>query len=157
VAIRLMAALLVGSLLAFAPAVHTQAPAKGSGSFEITGPVRVIDGDTIEIYVDGRQMAVGILGVKVPPANTSCGRRAAQFTQDLLNGDGRGAPITLRFEEDNTHAFDARKRRMYYLKLPGGVSAAAALVAAGFAEPDGNGNESTELALAAQRAPTCVG
>ena len=72
------------------PAIAAQAPPKGSGTIEITGPMRVIDGDTFEVYIDGRQTAIGIIGIKALRANTPCGRRAAQFTADLVNCvDGR--------------------------------------------------------------------
>ncbi|MQA28759.1 MAG: hypothetical protein GEU82_02820 [Luteitalea sp.] len=157
-ATRVMVATFAVILFALAPAVVAQAPPRGSGAVEITGPVRVIDGDTFEVYINGRQTAIGIIGIKAFRANSPCGRRAARFTQALVNFiNGLEVPIRLRFEEDPVHTFDARKRRMYYLKLPGGISAALALVSAGLADPDGTGEEAAELSLAASLAPRCIG
>jgi endonuclease YncB( thermonuclease family) len=152
-----MLAVVVALLIASVSALRAQAPLRGSGTLEITGPVRIIDGDTLEVYLNGRQTAIGILGIKARRANTSCGQRAARFTQSLLNPVNKSdAPVTLRFEEDLEHTFDARKRRMYYLKLPGGVSAAVALVRAGLADPDGTGEERLDLSLAAASATRCA-
>ena len=76
---------------------------------------------------------------------------------ELVNGsDGFAAPITLRFEEDEAITFDARKRRMYHLTLPGGVSAAAELVRAGLADVDGSAPEDLALSAAASQASRCV-
>jgi endonuclease YncB( thermonuclease family) len=136
--------------------ISAQAPPKGSGHVEITGPVRVIDGDTIEVYINGRQTGIGIIGVRVPRANSRCGRQAAEFTQELINGFTLEKKIKLRFEEDDDDAFDGRKRRKYYLKLPGGVSAALELVRAGLAEPDGTGKEKDQLDAAARQVPKCI-
>jgi endonuclease YncB( thermonuclease family) len=141
------------------PAVHVlaQAPTKGSGSIEITGPVRVIDGDTFEVYINGRQTAIGIMGIRAPRANSRCGRLAAELTQNLVNFiNGLETPIRLRFDEDRDFVFDARKRRLYYLRLPGGRSVAAALVAAGLAVPDGTGDEREELNRVFALARKCV-
>jgi endonuclease YncB( thermonuclease family) len=153
-----MVAALAAILLVSAPVVRAQAPPKGSGTIEVTGPVRVIDGDTFEVYIDGRQMAIGIIGIKVFRVNSLCGKRAAQLTETLVNAtDEHQAPLRLRFEEDESQTFDVRKRRMYYLKLPGDKSVALALVSAGLALPDGTGKEAIELSLAAQSAPKCIG
>jgi endonuclease YncB( thermonuclease family) len=156
VAGKFIVAMAAGMLLGVMPAVHAQAPGKGTGLVEITGPVRVVDGDTFEVYIEGRQTAIGIIGIKAPRANSSCGRKAAEYTQALVNFiNGIQVPIRLRFEEDLALTFDGRKRRMYYLKLPGGRSVAVALVAAGLAEPDGTGQESEELMEAYARAAKC--
>ena len=151
VAVLTLAAL----LLALMRVVEAQAPKKGTGPKEIIGPVRVIDGDTLEVYIEGRQTGIGIIGIKAPRANSPCGRKAAEFTQELLNGLDK--KIKLRFEEDKDLDFDRRKRRLYYLKLPGGISAALELVRAGLAEPDGTGDEREELERAFRQAPRCIG
>jgi endonuclease YncB( thermonuclease family) len=154
---RVIVAAVAGIMLALTPAVEAQAPPRGSGTHEITGPVRVIDGDTLEVYINGRQAGIGIVGIKAPRGNTPCGRRAAEFMHRLVNlFDGRDARIRLRFEEDDERVFDARKRRMYHLKLPGDISVATELVLAGLADPDGTGSGRTELSIAAELAPKCV-
>lgn len=155
-AARFFAPLVAAMVLGVLSGVAAQAPLRGTGSVEITGPVRVVDGDTFELYINGRQTAIGLIGIKAPRANSNCGKQAAQLTQALVNYvNGIQATVKLRFEEDLNHTFDARKRRMYYLTLPDGQSAAVALVAAGLADPDGTGRERQQLLDAAARAPKC--
>ena len=48
--------------------------------------MRVIDGDTLEVYIDGRQIAIGIIGIKAPRVNSRCGRKAAELMNELANG-----------------------------------------------------------------------
>ena len=156
-ATRSVVATIAGILLALAIGLEAQAPPKGSGTLEVTGPVRVIDGDTFEVYIGGRQVAIGIIGIKAPRVNTRCGRKAAELMNQLANGsDGLTGPITLRFDEDESITFDTRKRRMYHLTLPVGVSAAAELVRAGLADVDGSAPEDLALSAAASQASRCV-
>ncbi|MCC7372444.1 MAG: hypothetical protein IT306_28790, partial [Chloroflexi bacterium] len=61
------------ALIAGAPAAtHAErvgpggAPPAGSGSVDVTGYVRVIDGDTLEVGIEGSRMGVGILGLAAP-------------------------------------------------------------------------------------------
>src|SRR5918996_390791 len=78
-----------------APAIgRAQAPLPGTGSFDIQGFVRVIDGDTFEVYINGRQSGIGIIGIRAPMGNTPCGRSA---TARLISYIGRGG---IRLEED---------------------------------------------------------
>lgn len=115
-------------------------PPPGSGPIDVTGFVRVIDADTLEIYIRRNQVGVGIIGIRGPMLNTACGQQAGRFLQGLLNG-----PI--RLEEDPAIIFDARKRRMYYVKKVG-RSVAEQLVNAGLARADGTGVEAAALAAA---------
>jgi endonuclease YncB( thermonuclease family) len=153
-----MSAIVVVIALSTARFAAAQAAPRGTGPLNVAGPVRVIDGDTLEVYIDGRQTAIGVIGIKAPQGNTPCGRRAAQLFETLINrvAPGPEAGPVLRFEEDLNHTFDARKRRMYYLKLPDGVSPALELVRAGLADPNGDGEERDELDLAASRASRCA-
>jgi endonuclease YncB( thermonuclease family) len=148
-----MATIITAILLAL---ISAQVPPAGNGTIEIIGPVRVIDGDTLEIFIDGHQTAIGIIGIKAPRANGPCGVRAAQLLQQLVSTvNGRQTPVTLRFEEDAVVSLDVRHRRMYHLRLADGRSAAQILVASGLAEPDGTGEESVALDLAKRQALTC--
>lgn len=128
-----------------ASSVSAQAPARGTGPIEITGPIRVIDGSTFEVVINGRRTGIGLIGIKAPAGNTACGRAAAALFQSLTNG-------RMRLEEDLKVTFDARKRRMYYLRLPSGVSAALEMARAGFASPDGDSDEADDLLTAVQSA-----
>ena len=65
------------------------APVAGSGSVEIAGPVRVIDGDTIEAFIHGRRVGVGLIGIDAPMGNTACGRTATAALQLLTQGGSR--------------------------------------------------------------------
>ena len=120
-----------GSLITGAAATLAQAHAPGSGTIRVTGPVRVIEADTLEVSVDGRRVGVGIVGIIAPPGNTDCGKQAIQFAYSLLDSG-------LELEEDQAvPAFDEAKRRMYRVRrLPSRESVAVAIAAAGFANAD---------------------
>jgi endonuclease YncB( thermonuclease family) len=157
VATKALMPMIVGILVALAPAIRAQAPAKGTGAVEALGPVRVIDGDTLEVYIDGKRTGVGIVGIKAPRGNSPCGKQATAFLHKLVNQiDGQDARIKLRFEEDSTVTFDSRNRRMYHLKLPGGVSAGAELVRAGLANLNGTVDSTLGLGISEAVAPKCT-
>jgi len=150
------AATAIAAFVLSLPSARAQAPPPGSGPIDFAGFVRVIDGDTFEIYIDGHQSGLGIVGIKVPMGNTACGRLATGFLESLIGGAG------IRLEEDPiASAYDPRKRRMYRLLLPDGRSAAIEIAQAGFALPDGEGIEANEIAAAAADAAAsrrgCVG
>jgi len=104
------------------------APPPGRGTVAIQGPVRVIEGDTFETWIDGQQVGIGILGLDVPQANTACGKASIAQLNALLKGG-------LRLEEDPDPglAFDARKRRMFRVVTKDGRLAAEEQVANGVA------------------------
>ena len=77
---RMPSAVVVALVLSVGPSVSAQAPSRGAGPLNVSGPVRVIDGDTLEVYIDGRQTAIGVIGIKAPRGNTACGRKAARGT-----------------------------------------------------------------------------
>src|SRR5690349_17450350 len=60
------------------------APPEGSGSIDWTGFIRVIDGDTVEILLNGNRVGVAIAGIKAPEVNTPCGVQAATYLRSLL-------------------------------------------------------------------------
>jgi endonuclease YncB( thermonuclease family) len=119
-----------------------QAPPKNSGPVDITDFVRVIDGDTLEVFHDGRRIGIGLIGVRAPQGNTECGRQAARFLQSLLENG-------VYLEEDPDLTFDSRNRRMYRASTRGDMrSVAVALAEAGFVIPDGRGLEQAAIAAA---------
>ena len=141
---------------ALAQGIFAQAPPAGSGPIDFSGYVRVIEGDTVEVYINGHQTGIGIVGIKAPAGNTECGRLAIAFLQELLSSN------QVRLEEDPvTPAFDARKRRMFRLVLPDKRSAAIAMAEAGLVDSTGQGIEANDLAAAVGRAhaanPACLG
>ena len=117
------------------------APPVGSGPVDVTGFVRVIDGDTIEAYIGGKRAGIGLIGLDAPMGNTACGRDAAAALRGLVRGG-------LRLEEDPGSAFDALGRRMYYGTTRDGKSIAEEQVKAGVAQAGGEGRERDTLAAA---------
>lgn len=140
------AALATAVLLASVTSISAQAPPAGSGSFLLKGYVRVIDGDTFEFYIHGHQTGIGLIGIKAPQGNTPCGSEATHALQKLI---ARG---NITIEEDPVIVFDARKRRMYYVVLPDGSSAAVGMAATGLVRPNGEGREKQQIAAAAAAA-----
>ena len=113
--------------------VFCQAPPRGSGPVDLPGNLRVVEADTFEAHVAGRQIGIGLIGVKAPMGNTPCGQAAIAIVQALLK---KG----IHLDEDLTLTFDDRQRRMYY-GLINGSSLALQMVQAGLARADGNGKE----------------
>ena len=104
--------ILVQPVFAQAPTVPPGgAPPPKSGGIQVRGYIRVIDGDTVETYVKGNQVGIGLLGIDAPEVNTPCGRIAADALQALL---GYSGPL---LDEDIDNAFDKRKRRLYRIVL----------------------------------------
>jgi endonuclease YncB( thermonuclease family) len=136
-------ALLAGDLV---PAAHAAgpggAPPPGSGPVDVTGFIRVIEADTVEIRIEGRQVGVGFVGIEAPMGNTACGRRAIDRLVTLL---ARG--LLLEEDDDLDLTFDARGRRMYHaVSKADGSSLGAELVRTGFARSTGRGRERGALA-----------
>ena len=123
------------------------APAPGSGPRQIAGYIRVIDGDTVEAWIDGKRVAIGILGVDAPQGNTDCGRQATALLRQLARGIWN-----LEEDPDPALAFDARMRRLYTVLTPAGVSVAEALVLAGVAKAEEKGEEGPKLKDAEEKA-----
>ncbi len=121
------------------------APAPGTGGFTSDGFVRAIDGDTFELYIGSHQIGVGVIGIDAPEGNTFCGQMATDYLQGLVWGG-------LRFEEDPDISFDSSNRRMYYAFMPDGRSIAEEMVAAGMAQPSGEGLETANLVALATAA-----
>jgi glucose/arabinose dehydrogenase/endonuclease YncB( thermonuclease family) len=108
------------------------------GPKEVRGFVRVIDGDTLDVNIDGQRVAVGLIGVRAPQGNTECGIQATKHLQSLVKGG-------LRLEEDTTLAIDGRLRRMYRPVALDGRAIDEELVRNGFAKTDGKGDRRARL------------
>jgi endonuclease YncB( thermonuclease family) len=117
------------------------APAAQAPAANITGSVRVIDGDSIDTNIDGKRTAVGLIGITAAPGNTPCGERATMLLRSLV-ADG------LRLEEDPEIVLDERGRRMYYALTADGRSIAQELVRAGVAAATRTGREADSLRTA---------
>jgi endonuclease YncB( thermonuclease family) len=121
-------------------ATSAQAPSRGSGSVTVAGPLRVIEGDTLEVTIDGARIAVGVIGIKAPPGNTACGREAIAVAQQLV-ADG------VWLDEDlGVPSFDSRSRRLYRVSTSTGRSLAVELATAGLAASDSAAGAATDYA-----------
>lgn len=112
---------------------------KGSGPLNYIGPVRVIEGDTFEIYPNGNQTGIGVIGIKAPPGNTACGKLAIHAVQTLVSGG------LVYLAEEPAITFDAKNRRMYYLITHDNRKVSAELVKAGLAQSSHEGKDAAEL------------
>jgi endonuclease YncB( thermonuclease family) len=137
-----MVALAVAATSAAPADVGAQAPGRGSGSVTVTGPIRVIDGNTLEVNINNRRAGVGLIGIKAPPGNTACGKIAAENLATLLRLG------LIRLDEELDQTFDAKKRRMYTLKVSE-IPIAVEMARGGWAVPDGSGLDALEIGRAA--------
>lgn len=88
--------------------------------------VNVIDGDTIDVLIDGREVRVRYVGVNTPERDEPCYAEATQFNADLV------ADQTVRLERDSSDT-DRFNRLLRYIYV-GDTFVNAELVRAGYAE-----------------------
>jgi endonuclease YncB( thermonuclease family) len=92
--------------------------------------VRVIEADTLEVWVDGIRLAVGVAGINAPSGNTPCGKQAIAAVREMLAG-------TAWFDVDaGTPRLDKRYRRLYRVTTANGQSLATELAREGLAMPE---------------------
>jgi glucose/arabinose dehydrogenase len=107
------------------------APPVGSGTVHGGAAVRVLDGNTIITWINGKQVAVRFAGIDVAPYTTPCGAEATKLLWKLVKGGN------LSFEEDRTLAFDANAMRIYQAFTADGRALSQELVKAGVARVNG--------------------
>ena len=83
--------------------------------------VRVVDGDTLQVYLDGEKQKVRLIGVNCPESvasdesrNTAEGRDASDFTHDVLH---EGDIVWLQSDYNDVDQYD-RLLRYVWLELP---------------------------------------
>lgn len=96
--------------------------------------LRVVDGDTIAVEINGKSQTVRLIGVDTPEINDSrtgvqCfGKEASEETKSLLTGK------YVRFEKDSSQGeFDKYKRLLAYVFREDGVFINKTLIAEGYA------------------------
>lgn len=93
---------------------------------EIATVTRVIDGDTIDVLLDGQQVRIRYVGVNTPERDESCYDDATQANRDLVEGK----TVTLVTDTSDTDRYDRLLRYIY----ADGVFVNDALVRNGYAE-----------------------
>ena len=93
---------------------------------ELVTVTRVIDGDTIDVLLDGKQTRVRYVGINTPERDESCYSEATQANRDLVEGK----TVTLVTDTSNTDQYDRLLRYIY----ADGVFVNDALVRNGYAE-----------------------
>lgn len=93
---------------------------------EIATVTRVIDGDTIDVLLNGQQMRVRYVGVNTPERDEPCYSDATQANRDLVEGK----TVTLVTDTSETDPYDRLLRYIY----ADGVFVNESLVRDGFAE-----------------------
>lgn len=108
--------------------------------------VRVVDGDTITVLIDGKIQSVRLIGIDTPESKKNAkalkdserteedlsqiirdGKRAAAFTRSLVT------PGDALFLEYDARSFDKYGRRLCYVFLPDKTMLNERIIAAGFA------------------------
>lgn len=104
------------------PPSNTNAPAGGE-----TATVNfVVDGDTIDVTLNGQRYRVRYVGINTPESDEVCYREATNANAALVNGK----TVTLVKDTSNTDRFDRLLRYVYV----DGIFVNAQLVAQGWAE-----------------------
>lgn len=98
----------------------------GSVAGESALVVDIIDGDTIDVRIDGDVFRVRYIGVNTPERDEPCYRDATNANADLVDGQ----TVTLVKDVSETDRYDRLLRYVYV----GDVFVNAELVAAGYAE-----------------------
>jgi len=93
--------------------------------------LRVLDGNTIITWINGKQVAVRFAGIDVAPYTTPCGAAATGLLWKLT----KGGELTL--EEDSALAFDSHGLRVYHALAKDGRAISQELVKAGVAKVNG--------------------
>jgi micrococcal nuclease len=107
-------------------------PAPGGGAARV---VRVVDGDTIRVVVDGRERSVRLLGIDTPETHrpgtpVECGGPQASAHLESLAPPGSRVSLEADPGQDRV---DRYGRLLAYVRLPSGTLAEDAQLRAGWA------------------------
>jgi endonuclease YncB( thermonuclease family) len=95
-------------------------------SGEVGVVVNVVDGDTIDVVIDGQEYRVRYVGINTPERDEPCYNAATEANSDLVMGQ----TVTLVRDETDTDRFDRLLRYIYV----DDVFVNATLVVNGYAE-----------------------
>ena len=102
------------------------APDSPAGTGEQAQVVDVIDGDTIDVRLDGRVVRVRYIGMNTPERDETCYAEATRANRDLVSGQ----TITMVKDQSETDRYGRLLRYIY----AGDVFVNARLVEEGYAE-----------------------
>ncbi len=111
--------------LAPQPTLLTLPPGFSLDSLQRAELEEIIDGDTIDVRIDGRKLRVRYFGVDTPERGDRCFREATDRNEQLL-----GKTVLLLLPDARTE--DSFGRLLRYVFLEDGTSVDATLVAEGF-------------------------
>ena len=113
--------------------MHKPEAPQTSNAYEV---LRVIDGDTIEVNIDGEPVTVRMIGIDCPESvhpdeslNTEYGEIAADFTRTLLEGKN----VLLEYDEQLTDEYGRTLAYVYIEGKENGGSVNAFLLQEGYA------------------------
>lgn len=113
------------------------APSPENGPYiELKYP-RVIDGNSLDGYIDGKRVAVGLRGAEAPSLSAPCGKEAAARNRELA-----GTKVLLQDPPGGPES-DQFGRRLYYVYTAEGRSVDEALARAGVARSRANSHYRT--------------
>jgi endonuclease YncB( thermonuclease family) len=106
---------------------------------------RAIDGDTLDVAIDGVRTPIGLLGAVAPPLNQPCGPEAAARLSELAPA---AASISLAADPAYTGLDPRRRVVLYYAFASDGTSIDETLVAEGLAHAANPSASNTETLTA---------
>ena len=118
----------VGTAIADISAAESQPAASGGaeGKSEIAQVTRVIDGDTIDVLLNGEKVRIRYLQINTPERDEPCFRESTQANADLVSGK----TVRLVPDKELVDPFDRLLRYVYV----GDIMVERVLVEQGFAE-----------------------
>ena len=134
------------------PAVVNQNPVSAP-SGEAAVVVNVVDGDTIDVLLNGQRIRVRYIGINTPERGEACYTEATNHNRALV----QGKTVTLVRDTSDTDRYGRLLRYVY----AGGVFVNLSLVQAGYAEakyyaPDGRHRQTFEAAQQAAPQRGCT-
>ena len=120
-------------------------------AMETARVLKIVDGDTLDVLLDGREERARVFGIDTPERGQPCFREASDRLEALA-----GSQVRLR---PDARARDRYGRLLRYLYAPDGRSIDAAMIAGGFAHAwtDDGGLRDPLVALEARTAASRAG
>ena len=92
--------------------------------------IRVVNGDTVILKVDGKSRRTGLLGLHTPPRSLPPGRASQRFLDNLL----RGESVYAEYPEEHSPVDKFGRHPAYLYRAPDGLFVNLELLRQGYAE-----------------------